>query len=235
MTARFHPRLRLAGLVSLLAASSASAQTFEGILTTRVAGMPAGASMKTFFSKGKLRMEVTNPGRPSMVMITDPGANKQYMLMPEQGVYMAMDLKTLTEAGAAAAAKGGVKQGETTLKATGRKELVAGVSCEHYAFEDATQKLDLCLTTALGKMPAGAGGFSAPEPGKGQEIPAWAKALGKKNAFAVKVADTSGKVIWEVTGIERKVLAPTLFAPPAGYRQFQMPGTGAPIKPPGNG
>jgi hypothetical protein len=235
MTSLIRRQLSLAGLVSLLAAPGAAAQTFEGILTTRVAGMPAGAAMKTYFSKGKLRMEVTNPGRPSVVMITDPAANKQYTLMPEQGVYMAMDLKDLGDAAAAAAGKTPTTSSTATLKATGRKETVAGVSCEHYAFEDATQKMDLCLTSALGKMPGGAGMFGTPQPGKGQETPAWAKELAKKNAFAVKVADGTGKVIWEVTGIERKELAPTLFSPPAGYREFKMPGTRSPIKPPGNG
>jgi hypothetical protein len=231
------PRRSLVALALVLALADQplAAQAFEGTLTARVAGMPVGAMMKTSYSRGRTRVEVITPGRPSVIVITDPAAHKQYMLLPGQQVYTVTDLKAAAARADSIARAAAAKRGEVSLKATGRKGTVAGLSCEHYAYQDAAERLDLCLTTALGRMPGNAmlpGGGALQ--GQGGEPPAWARALDRKDAFAVSVADTAGRVLFEVTEVSRKPPAPALFAPPAGYRPFRVPGAVPPVRPDGS-
>ena len=61
--------------------------------------------------------------------------------------------------------------------------------------------------------------------------PPWARELSRQGAFALRVADTTGVAVWEVTRIEKKVLDAALFAPPHGYRRMEMPSLGR--RPPG--
>jgi hypothetical protein len=223
---RIHLPLRGAMLATALLAASSSivrAQDFEGIITAKVKGMPGGGEMKTYLKGGKYRMEISVPGQGAMVIIADPTAGETYMVMPAQSMYMVIKMAD-AERMADSLVRRNVS-GETSLTATGKQEEIAGHSCEYYRFRDAKSATDMCIATGLGMFRGGASLFGGGMPGRGRtETPAWAKELMRKGAFPLKVTDTTGVPIWEVTALEKKRLESSLFVPPANYQRMQMPG-----------
>lgn len=215
--------LPLAGLLLAAAGSSLRAQEFEGVFTSRAKGMAEGAALKTFVKAGKYRMEVVMPGQGAMTIIADPAKGESYMVLPAQQMYMVMKL-----ADAGHLVDDAVRRntsGEGSMVATGRKDEIAGHSCEYYQFKDASTTTDICMATGLGKFHGAESMFGGP-PGRGgmTAAPPWARELLRKGAVPLKVVDASGGVLWEVTAIEKKSLEASLFTPPANFRRMEMPG-----------
>ncbi len=222
----------LAVALGLAAPSALPAQAFQGVLTMRVRDMPAGSEMRAFIRGGKMRMEVQAAGGAPMVMIADPAAGEEYVLLPGQQVFMAMKLTDLQKL-ADTLARGARSPAGSTMTASGKKAAIAGYSCEIYRYRDPHSALDLCLAKGLGTLGGAAGLFGgiSGRPGTPSDEPPWARELSRQGAFALRVADTTGVAVWEVTRIEKKAVDATLFAPPHGYRRMEMPSLGR--RPPG--
>lgn len=207
--------LLVASLPLLAAAPAAAAQTFEGVVTAKVHAADAGreATEVTYALRGGvMRMEMATRGDMRSIIIVDTPAQTNYVLMPQQKTYMAMPFS----AGGAEAAR------PPEIVRTGRKETVAGHTCEHWLVKDPSGDLDVCVAAGLG-APFTMGG------GMGRE-PTWTSALREQRGFPLKVARAGGATILEVTKIERKTLDPALFVPPADYKKMEMP-TGRPPRP----
>jgi hypothetical protein len=139
-----------------------------------------------------------------------------YSVMPAQRVYMVMPLPD------DAAPDGRPPE----ITKTGRRETVAGHTCEHYLVKSESQTMDVCLATDMPAMVMPGGGM-----GRGGASAAWARALGKQPGFPLKVTvQGASEAMLEVTSIEPKTLDPALFAPPADYQRMQMP-AGVPRRP----
>ena len=222
----------LAGSLFALATTPAAAQDFEGIITAKVAGMPGGGEMKTYVKGNRYRLEIVVPGQGAMAIIADPAAGETYMVVPSQSMYMVMKLSAAERmADSLLRAGGTAPSGEATMTALGKKEEVAGRTCEVYRMREGRSATDLCLATGIAAFRAGAGFFGGPPtPGRQRQIPAWARELARKGAFPLRVADTTGAMIWEVVSLELKSLEGSLFVPPAGFQRMEMPSfpTGAP-------
>ena len=213
---RFTRRALLAATPLLLAAPVAGAQSsFEGVITMRMRSdrAPEPMTMRYLVREGRIRSEVSMGGM-EVAAIVDPAKREVYSVMPAQRMYMVMALPDDAPAG--------VRAPEVTK--TGRRETIAGHTCEHYLVKTEQQTMDVCLATDMPAlvMSGGAGGGGAG---------VWASALGKQPGFPLKVTvQGASEAMLEVTSIEAKRLDPALFAPPADFRRMEMPG-GMPRRP----
>ncbi|WP_291273209.1 DUF4412 domain-containing protein [Gemmatimonas sp.] len=200
---------------ALLAAPCLQAQTFEGSITMRMGSRgPQGAMSQVveyLVRGGKMRVTMGGP-MGGAAMIVSPTEKKLYMLLAAQNSYMEMSLPDSAADRARTAAAGA---DSVTVTRTGRREQVAGLTCEHVLVSSRGAATDLCLTRELGRfvnpMASLQGGALAP----------WQRQLGAE--FPLKVTMADGSVPLEVTKVERKRLSNDLFAVPNSYTKVTMP------------
>jgi hypothetical protein len=232
-----------AALVALaFAAPLALAQPagFEGIVAFKMAGKGGGAEMTQMYKGTKNRTEVSSGGQ-NTAMIMDMTTGVMTMLMPQQKMYMIMDMR---KAGGALAGlpfgKGrkdtgtgaGVPSAMASIKATGRKETIAGHECEYYVMGEKGDA-EVCSAKGLGMFMMGQSPM-----GGGMGSMAALAALGTNSDalklfsdgfFPLKMVHTEGgkrEVVMEATRVEKKTLDASLFAPPPDYKEMKMPGFG---------
>jgi hypothetical protein len=197
-----------------------SAQTFEGIITMRLNAPGRGAAaqgqaaipqqMEYQVRGGKVRVTLGGGMAGGMAMLAVPQEQKLYMLMAAQQSYMEMPM--VPPQAAAAASTDDVK-----VTRTGRKEVVAGLTCEHVLLTPTKgEGTDMCLTTALGR-------YLDPMQGMRRgPAPAWQKQIA--DGFPLKVSLPDGSVAMEVIKVEKKRLANDLFSVPSNYTKIAAPG-----------
>ena len=211
-------RVFLVGL--LLAPAALLAASFEGKVSFKMtSGREKPAEMTQSIKGDKIRMEM--PGQKGMGgMIMDTTKREMTMIMDEQKSYMVM---ALPQAAIDAVSN---SNDDAKLEKTGETEKILGHTATKYILTDKDNaKTDLWLAEGLGsfmgfnKNPMGKGrGSSAP--------PAWERVLEGKDLFPMRVVgkDRGGKESFrmEVTAIEKTSLPDSLFAPPPGYKKFDM-------------
>jgi Domain of unknown function (DUF4412) len=198
------------------------AQTFEGTITMRINAPGRGATaqgqatmpqqMEYQVRGGKVRVNLGGGMAGGMAMLAVPQEQKIYMLMVAQQSYMEMPMVPPSAAASAAAAAAD----EVKVTRTGRKEVVAGFTCEHVLLTPAKgEGTDMCLTTALGR-------YMDPMQGMRRgPAPAWQKQIA--DGFPLKVSLPDGSVAMEVTKVEKKRLANELFSVPANFTKIASP------------
>jgi hypothetical protein len=167
-------------------------------------------TMSYMIKDGKMRFDV---GGGMMSVIMDPVAHRMMMIMNAQKMYTERDF-----GGAVAAVQKQVAGKNAAVARTGKMEMIAGYKCEHVTVaDDDGASVDVCISSELGgfRMPA------ASNPMAPQEEAGWLAQLGSTN-FPLKV-QKGGKVIIEVTAIEKKSLDAALFAAPEGFQSFETP------------
>jgi len=219
-------------LLALAAPTTLPAQDFEGIVTARTRAMPGSGEMKIYLKEDKSRVEFTAPGQPGqLAIITDPAKGETYMVMPAQSMYMVLKLSD-AERMADSMIRHHEPGTDVSMTATGHKEEIAGHSCETYRFRSSNSAADVCFASGIGALRGGASLFGGPPlPGRPRQVPPWAQGLLKQGLFPLRVADTTGAMLWEVTALEAKHLDAALFIPPADFRRMEMPFG----RPPGGG
>jgi hypothetical protein len=115
-------------------------------------------------------------------------------------------------------------EGKIDFKPTGRKEKIAGLEAEEYISKADGQITESWMTKELGKMVMAA----QERGGKAQAKKDWAAFAEAQNAFPLRVIQRKkegGPITFkmEVVSIDRSKQPAELFAPPAGYTQFEMP------------
>jgi hypothetical protein len=220
--------MRKSFLLSLLAVAGTSsglaAQEFEGVFTVKVKDMPGGSALKAFMKGAKYRMEVSMEGQ-NLAIIADPAAGETYMIMPQQQMVMVMKM---SEAEKMAAERTGTNTANARLEPLGKRDEIAGHACEYFRATDGSRSTDVCLASGLGTFRGGAGLFGPPTPRGAGGAPSWAREVLAKGAFPLKVVDSNGNVLWEVTAVERKTLEAELFVVPANFQRMAMPSFGRP-------
>ena len=209
-------RVFLAGL--LLAPAALLAASFEGKVSFKMtSGRGQPQEIKYNIKGDKVRIEM--PGQKSMGgMIMDTSKKEMTMIMDEQKSYMVM---ALPQAAIDAAAN---KTDDVKLEKTGETEKILGHTATKYISTHEGTKTDLWLAEGLGTFM----GFNQnPMGGKRAAAPqAWERALAGKELFPMRVVgkDKGGKESFrmEVTSIEKQSLPDSLFAPPDGYKKFDM-------------
>jgi hypothetical protein len=211
---------------ALLAPAVGSAAAFEGKVDMKITS-PDGKTMPMNFSvkQGLQRIEMEVQGM-TQSMIMDTEKHQMTMLMPQQQMYMVMDIPD-------AQAQPQNKDGEqATLDKTGIKEKILGYDCEKYISKYKNTTTELWLTDQIGSF-MGLGGSGPGMGGRrggrggagGQE---WEKLLKGKDLFPLRVvgktAEGKENFRLDVTAVEKKSLPDSLFVPPAEYRKFDMGG-----------
>ncbi len=222
---------RIVALLGLVTVSALSALAFEGRVSLGFSDGKGREQVIDYAMKGALvRLEPKMKEAAGAAMIMDAAKQEMTILMPEQRMYMTMPMR-----GAPAAGPGASEPKNVKVEKTGRTEKILGYDCEEYVMTDRGQTTEMWVTEQLGSFmglgggnPMGGmiGGRKAKAEGN-----AWEQVLkDKKGAFPLRVVghDAKGK---ETFRLEAKKIEPgnvpdDLFAPPAGFQKFAMPGMG---------
>jgi hypothetical protein len=214
-THRFLPRATTLGLGAALlgAAAVAGAQPspFEGVISMRLSQRTPQGTMgqpaEYLVRGGKVRMNM-GTGMGGMALIADPQERKLFVLTEARASYMEMPLAS-TDAATTLPA-------DVKVTRTGKRETVAGLSCEQVSVESGGERTDICLTKELGP-------YVNPLASLGRQGGGdWQSALAAEG-FPLRVTLPDGSVALEVTRVERRRLANSLFSVPESYTKMAMP------------
>jgi hypothetical protein len=181
------------------------------------------------YKGSQVRMEMNQGGREG-VMLLDNSASSMTMLMPQQKMYMTMDLKSMAMPGGAH----DMDHAAPKLTATGKTETIAGRTCEVYRYAEEAGKpetMEMCVAKGMGYFmmgqgPMGGGGGPLGNLAKVGANPEYAK-LYKDGFFPLRLSrleGSSSKVMMQAQSIEAKRLDAGLFTVPAGYSEMKMGG-----------
>ncbi len=240
--------LALVSVAALSVPGQARAQgTFEGMVAGTMA-LPNGkvAPFRYYQLGSRTRQEYSIEGHTG-AMIFDGTTGDMMSIMPEQKKYMVINLRTasgpMRQLGEAMGGGGGGTKppdfSKMKVTATGQRETIAGMTCEHYLFQNTEEPdkppMDMCGATGLGFMGM-AGQVNSMMPSTvallRSQNPELAR-LARQGFFPLKMTFPDREhpdkpLVWVVTQIDRHRPDAALFAPPAGYTALQMPGMGKP-------
>jgi Domain of unknown function (DUF4412) len=229
-----------------VAAPAAAQGSFEGKVVYHVTMANGDTTTMTYYQMGeKIRQEMEMEEMQA-TSIYDASTGESIMLIPRTKQYMVMNFKKMGEA------MGGMSQPmpgsraqltadltEMRVTPTGKKETVAGITCEHYLFEakdpkPEDQPVDICGAPKMGFT-----GFVG-GPGGGPMIPDTRtllkaadpdlKKLAANGFFTLKVSLGTDDLHMEATEVDRGPVDAALFRPPADYKKMGMPGGGDPLR-----
>jgi hypothetical protein len=218
-------------------AGRAAAQGFEGTVTLTVAtshaGRSTGGTMKTA-TRGDRTVISMMEGSTAAEMaesevrtIIDRKANTLTTLTPmPSGISMppamtggvnARGFVMVTPLSSMFGIGDGKLDTLPDIRKLGTSQTIAGVRCDDYEIrEQRAAPMHACMTTALGPFPYPLSGRGLMG-GGGPTSSAWAKALGDKPGFPLKLRSDDGSITLDVTAIDRTPVPNSAFAVPAGY------------------
>lgn len=229
-------------LAFAVAAPLALAQgSFEGVVAYKIMGKGGAAEMTQMYKGTKSRTEIDSGGQ-STAMIMDSVAGTMTILMPPQKSYMVMDMKKMGQGLGGMLGRGrkdtgsssgaGAANALASIKATGRKETIAGHECEYYVMGEKGEA-EVCSAKGLGMFMMGqspmGGAISSMASLAALATNSDAARLFADGFFPLKMVSTEhGKreVVMEATRVEKKPLEGSLFVPPPDYKEMKMPGFG---------
>jgi hypothetical protein len=214
-------------LLPLALALPLGAQGFEGTLSMRI-GAPDGTMMDAKYALTGDMMGVTmiapasaGPLAGSEIrMIINNVAKTMTMLMPIPagmgGGFLPPDAKGIKQVSSIASYDDPMTESSYQFKATGTSQVIAGLTCKDWQHTQDNVVTNVCLATGMGKFtyPSIGGGMG----GRGRSSsPAWTKLTGTQMGFPLKVWEGNGKVVMEVTAVDRAAVPISAFETPAGY------------------
>lgn len=222
---------RTLALLGLVTVSALSALAFEGRVSLGFSDGKGREQVIDYAMKGALvRLEPKMKETAGAAMIMDATKQEMTILMPEQRMYMTMPMR-----GTPGDGRGGHEAKDVKVEKTGRTEKILGYDCEEYVMTDRGQTTEMWVTGQLGSFMGLSGGNPMGGMMSGRKAKAegnaWEQVLkDKKGAFPLRIVghDAKGK---ETFRLEAKKIEPgdvpdDLFAPPAGFQKFAMPGMG---------
>lgn len=219
MEESMRPGIKLRSLAAIVLATllltatpivtAAAEELFEGIIHMQMSGSGENVKMRYLIRPNMMRMEIESGGRMSVV-IQDYGKKKSYNLMLEMKQYMELPMNEdgtmMGEGRMMDDGQSGEHAKEQMPVKTGKTEKIHGYDCEQYLMKDAQGTTEMWLakdfSPVKGLSHEMSGSFFTP--------------------FRVITYDPSGKEMsrQEVTKIEKKKLADSLFKPPADYKKL---------------
>jgi hypothetical protein len=210
----------LATLCALVLTCALSAETFEGKVSMKItsASKEGSQTLDMSMKEGFMRTDMSSQ-RGMAAAIIDYKNQQMIILMGQQKMYMVRPLPTPGTAPRPQAPQPAVSD----VTDTGVKETILGYTCTKWVHTSAQGTSEIWVTDQLGTfggLPHGGG------PGSSQQTPqAWEAALKGKNFFPLRVVTSNGgkeKFRLEVTSVEKTSLPDSLFAPPDGWRKFDL-------------
>ena len=208
--------------------------SFEGEIAMSVSGKGAtttGPTLMTFGIKSpKIRVDIRGAqGNPMLAQgggfIVDPPAKKGFLLMPAQKKAMVIDFEKAKAQRSPLPNKPGqgVPSGALTeppkIEKTGKKETVAGYTCETWKVTSSASRADVCVAEGIKWIDLTDLGMTSPEL-------ALAAAASDLNHFPLRVVaydETNVETVrMEATKIEKKKLDDGRFAVSPGYQLIDM-------------
>jgi Domain of unknown function (DUF4412) len=200
-------------IISLTGSYSFSQSSFEGKVTMKVTSEGKSNSMNYLIKGDKMRIDFSQMGHAS-AMIMDMNAKKSFVLMPEQKMYMEINMGNFEDM-----AKNEKKDIE--FKMTDVTKNINGFNCVKWIYKSKDAHGDMWMTKDLGSFMM----YSNPM-GHSQQ-PEWMKKIQNEGYFPmlVTVYDNNDKTTseLEVTSVEKQNLDASLFAVPPDYKLLQMP------------
>jgi hypothetical protein len=195
--------------LSLCLASSTFA--FEGAVDYKMTqGKDQPTNLTYRVKNNRLRVDFDSPnGKDKGAMIYMPAEHAMVILVPSQKMAMRRD----TSASEARAKT--KKADQIQFTRTGRKETIAGQTCDVYAFKTTDSEGEMCNAEGLGSFY-----FSNGAQG---DTPQWARDAALKGQFPLRVNATekSGKTFAMVaTKIDKSSQPESLFTVPADYKMM---------------
>ena len=230
-------------LAAMLAAPAAAQGTFEGLVVGKMTTPDGKVAQFRYYQLGSRTRQEYTIEEHAMAMIYDGTTGDMMTLIPQQRKYMVMNIRQMSGAARQMADAMSGKRGgagaspdfsKMKVTATGQHETIAGVGCDHYLFQNTekpdSKPMDICGATGLGFMGM-AGEANSMMPSTiallRSQDPDLAR-LARQGFFPLKMIFSSehGNGVWEATQVDRRRPDATLFQPPAGYTQLQIPGVG---------
>ena len=215
----------LAALCALALPCALSADPFEGKvsmkITTSNTSKDGPQSIDYIMKEGFMRIEIaTAKGQMSMIM--DLKNRQMIMLMPQQQMYMVQNLPQPPAADPNATAA--AKQLGSDVQVTTEKETILGYECTKIVSTSPQGSAEVWVTEQLGSfmgLSPGAGGGPGRKPMATQ---AWESALKGKGYFPMRVVSNNAKGTFrlDVTAVQKESEPDSEFAPPAGWRKFDI-------------
>ncbi|MBL9207893.1 MAG: DUF4412 domain-containing protein [Opitutaceae bacterium] len=212
--------IKFVSVLLVAAASAFAAESFEGKITMRITSDGKSHDLAYAIKGSRMRMEMAADGK-TMSTILDMKAKEMMMLMPEEKMYMVMPLRDAMDQATSAAST-------TTFEKTSETETILGYKATKYLVKSKDQKepIEVWATEGLGSYfnPSDFG----PMGGK-RKPAAWEAELRSKGFFPLRTVMKGRKGRedkMEVVNVEKTSLPDSFFAPPAGYKKFEMPGMG---------
>lgn len=225
-------------LLGVLRSNPAAAQgTFEGMVTYKISTPDGKTAVIRYYQLGsRVRQEVQVEGQTAST-ITDGTTGEMTTIIPQRKQYMVMNLKQAAGALAPMAGAMGKRQAPVDyskfkVTATGRRETIVGVSCEHYLFENTEQRsrgqTDICAAGGMGFMgsPYQAGALMPSTAAMLRANNPELARLMRRGFFPLKMTMTEGgkQSVFEATAVDRHRPDAALFTPPPGYSRLEIPG-----------
>lgn len=216
-------------VTTLLLPGTASAQgAFQGSITYRMQVEDMSATM-TMRSKGaRTRTDMEMPGVPGgMFMVMDSDSMTMHTVMPEMGMYMSIDMKTMMESASSMLPVDSLRSAvaNTTIDSLGTTDSVAGIACLNYRVHTGAEQMEMCVATGMGNFGGGAGALRGSIPGLGLDQSAWAKDFpnGMLPLRMRTLKDGAWVTTMEAIAIDRTPLDDAIFAIPPGLTRIEPP------------
>lgn len=214
-------------------ADLAAQDGFEGVVAYEMTAQGMTLEVTHYVRGGRVRQEMAGPMGP-MAMIIDLGEQTMTVLVPQQSAYMTLDMRAALEAEVEAETEEDAAPPEVEITATGQKETIAGIECEHFALRTGESEVDICGARGMGFYMAGGmnalgGAASAGQAlSRSDAVNARLRAYFKDGLFPLKMTmhTASGALTMVATSVEKKKLGDDLFSVPAGFTEMKMPGSG---------
>lgn len=189
------------------------AQTqFEGKVTFNDFDEGTPHSMDYYAKGSKIRFD-TNEEEEQGQVIWDTAKKEFMVVMPQQKMYMVMQVPE-------SKIKSGTENDiSENIKFTKTKETkkILGYTAVKLVYQDGDDKGEAWMTQELGSFKL----FDNPMQ-KDADKPQWQKDFEAGGYFPLEVYE-NGKKVFEVTSIEKKSLAESIFEVPAGFKKMDMP------------
>ncbi len=209
-------------MVSLVSVKILAQSQFEGKVVMNVKSGDKDTDINMFVKGNKTLIQVSNEQKANVIM--DSKAKTMTILMPEQKMYMEMDMnmmKGMTEKMKKndEAEDNGKMNGK--FDKTGETKDINGYECEKWVYtDDDGNKTEAWMTKELGNFM----GFSNPM--ANDESSSWQKEIEGKGYFpmlAVHYVDGEVESSMEVKSVDKKSLDESMFEVPAGFSKLNMP------------
>lgn len=194
-------------------------------ITSQKTSKEGQQSIEYIMKDGFIRVEMGAASGQVGVMIMDFKNQQWLMLMPQQRMYMVQPIpQAPADKGASTGPSPTGKPFGADVQVTSEKENILGYECTKIIATSPNGSAEIWVTDQLGSFmgfSSGAAGFGR----RSQAAQAWETALKGKNFFPMRVigkGKDNASFRLEVTSVQKESEPDSEFAPPDGWRKFDM-------------